>query len=451
MNIRLRWPRGFTFIEMVVALAVLAAIVALLAPSFLSTVDSSRDDTASRELASVYTAIVGNPRTTFGYVGDVGDYPATLVDLVVSPGLPGWNGPYLNNARFENGTLIDAFGQPYEYYLLTGAAGSDQLAIVSRGADGLSTWTADPNAGTNDPNTAADFLGIVPSASGYGAGANNADNIVYPTPSPTNPNALDITTTGILALNIQNFDSNLLVNTFVAACPNLFLVTVTSQTRGTSEATDLGYAAGFELDLPQGIYDVLITAQTLTAAPFNEKLTVIPGQTIARSPNIAGLDSSGTDPFILTVTNKQPTENIEVFEFATKLNVQPPDSGSTVPANNGVRSFSVRACAQVFFKKEDSSTIRDQLIMPFGATTTTVGATAATLTFTNNTSQPEETTKKIRLFNNDMFFAQVKRGKTKTFTIGLLSDDVITAYDKNVTTLLKTQTLVAGANTMVVP
>ena len=66
----------------------------------------------------------------------------------------------------ENGKLIDAFGQPYEYYLSTGTNVADQLAIVSRGLDGLSTWTADPNAATKDPNKAADFLGTAPSAAG---------------------------------------------------------------------------------------------------------------------------------------------------------------------------------------------------------------------------------------------------------------------------------------------
>ena len=434
----LRAPHGFTFLEIVVVLAVLGALLAFLAPTLLSTVTASRENTTLREMAGLYDAMVGDQRETFGYVGDVGDYPASLVDLVVSPGLAGWNGPYLTNVSFENNQLVDPYGQPYEYYLLTGAATSDQLAIISRGADGVSTNTA------ADPNTAANFLGTAPSAADYTSGANNADNLVYPTPSSTSPNALNVEIFGTLALNIQGFDSNALVNAFVPACPNLYEVTVTS-TRGTEDVSGLGYGSGFQVDLVQGTYQVLITAQNLSTAPFNERLQILPGETVTRSLNFTGLDSSGTDPFILTITNLQPSEAVEVFEFSTMLSVQPPNSGTEVPAGGGVRSFFVKACSQVFVKRAGATSIRDQLVMLWGAFARSVGATAATLTATNNTSD------RIKLFSNDVFLGEVKKGKTESFKFGLLAGDVIKAYDDTVTTLLKTVTLVTGANTLVVP
>jgi hypothetical protein len=316
-------------------------------------------------------------------------------------------------------------------------SGSDKLAIVSRGPDGLSTNTA------TNPNVAANFLPIntSPNDVGYFSGT-NADNIVYPAPDSGNTNALNVNIFGTLALNIQNFDSNALVNAFVPACPNLYSVTVTSQSRGTNEVSNLGYAPGFQVDVPQGIYQVLITAQNLSAAPFNEKLTAIPGQTLTRSPNVTGLDSSGTDQFVLTVTNKQPSETLRVYQFATLLT---PQSGSSpIPANGGTSTFSVRACSQVFIKSGTTTAIRDQVVMPWSSVSKIVGATAASVTVTNNTAND------IRMFNSGIFFGQIKKGKSQAFTVGLIAGDTVEART-TAGAVLESLLLVAGANTMVVP
>ena len=428
---------GFSFLEMVVALAVLAAVVAFLAPTVLSSLDATRSGTTLTEMAQIHEAILGDQRRTFGYVGDVGTYPASLADLVISNGAAGWSGPYLDNGRVVSNMLMDPYGQPYEFYLLPDVAGPDQLAIVSRGPDGLSTNTA-PN-----PNVWDDFTGTAPSNAAYSAGTNNADNLVYPTPSATNANALNVNNDGTLALNLQNFDANTLVNAFVPACPNLYRVNVISQTRGTQEVTNLGYAPGFAVGLPQGPYRMVITAQNLSSAPVNENVISLPGQTVSRSQNLTGLDSSGTTQFVLTVTNRQPVELIEVYQFNTKLTAQ--TGGTTVPAAGGVRTFLVRACSQVYFKAAALTTIRDQMIMTWGATSRSVAGTGATLNVTNNYGE------RIRLFNNDVYFGEVKKGKTKSFTVGLLGGDVIKAYNKAISTLVKTQTLLVGANTMVVP
>lgn len=427
----LRRQHGFSFLEMVVALAVLAAIVAFMAPTLLTSLSASREDATLAEMAQIYQAILGDQRENFAYAGDVGDYPSSL-DKLVSDTATGWRGPYLGNVNRVNSMLTDGYGQPYEYYLLTGVSGSDRLAIISRGADGLSTNTA------MNPNVAANFTGVAPTDSAYFEGTNNADNIVYPTPSSTNTNALNVNITGTLALNIQNFDSNSLVNAFVPACPNLYRVTVTSQARGTAVVSSLGYAPGFQVDLPQGVYQVLITAQNLTAAPFNERLTVIPGQTLTRSPNITGLDSSGTDSFVLTVVNKQPTESLRVYQFATQLTAQ---TGNTVIAAGGTSTFSVRACAQVFIKSGTTTAIRDQVVMPWSAVTKNVGGSAATLAVTNNRADT------IRLYNSDIFFGEVRKGKSQTFTVGLLAGDVVQSRTTT-GTVLTTLTLNTGANTL---
>lgn len=435
MHARLRGPRGFSLIEIVIALAILGAIVALIAPTLFSTVKASRQDSTASEEATIYRAIFGDQLKTFGYVGDVGDYPASLVNLVVNPGVTGWNGPYIQNPHYENAKLLDPYGQPYEYYLLSGVSAADQLAIVSRGPDGLSTNTA------VNPNVAANFTGVTPPTSTYSSGTNNADNILYPTVDGTNPNLYNVGITGTLALNIQNFDSNALVNTFVPACPNLYAVNATSLVRGTADVSNLLYAPGFQADLTQGIYQVLITAQNQATAPFNEKLTVVPGQTLTRSVNVTGLDSSGTDLFVLTVTNKQPSEAIEIYQFSTKLTAV----GGGTAVNAGVtKTFNVNGCAQIFAKKSGATTIRDQWVMPFGAFTKLVGASAATLTVTDSRKNA------VNVYDNDILIGTVNGGKTTTFTIGLVAGDVIKIYDKKTLVLVSTLTLVAGSNSVTV-
>src|SRR5437868_4524703 len=97
--------RGFTVIEVTVALIIIAVIAAVLAPLASSLMNVTRANTAYNDLGNVYNAIVGNPAAgTFGYLGDVGDFPTSLMDLVTIPtsGLgsaagAGWNGPYLND------------------------------------------------------------------------------------------------------------------------------------------------------------------------------------------------------------------------------------------------------------------------------------------------------------------------------------------------------------------
>src|SRR2546423_12260964 len=89
-------------------LVLIAGIFGALAP-----VDTKGAAGDMDELQSIYQGIVGDPQTdTFGYLGDVGDYPAKLSDLISpSPRPAGWNGPYLVAARIKDGVLYDRLGQ----------------------------------------------------------------------------------------------------------------------------------------------------------------------------------------------------------------------------------------------------------------------------------------------------------------------------------------------------
>src|SRR5262245_23637397 len=101
-----RQASGFTLLEIAMILIVVSIVATALVPLASGLTDVKRANAETDELRQLYVGIVGDPDSnTFGYLGDVGDYPATLLDLVQQPASnpPGWNGPYMSNVRIDNG------------------------------------------------------------------------------------------------------------------------------------------------------------------------------------------------------------------------------------------------------------------------------------------------------------------------------------------------------------
>jgi general secretion pathway protein G len=67
--------RGFTLIELVVVMAIVALLVALAAPRYFHSVDRSKEAVLRSNLATVRDALDK-------FYGDTGKYPETLADLV---------------------------------------------------------------------------------------------------------------------------------------------------------------------------------------------------------------------------------------------------------------------------------------------------------------------------------------------------------------------------------
>lgn len=78
-RLRLRWRRGITLVEVIIMLAILAALTALLLPAVQGRIDSGEAAALSDNFTQIRRAAVA-------YRNDVGRYPHTIEQLSAKPG-----------------------------------------------------------------------------------------------------------------------------------------------------------------------------------------------------------------------------------------------------------------------------------------------------------------------------------------------------------------------------
>ncbi|RKY84105.1 hypothetical protein DRQ09_09095 [candidate division KSB1 bacterium] len=125
LNIKfLKNSSGFTLIELVVVIVILGILSLVTIRSITSTSERAKFEATVQEMDVIAKAVVGDPslmengvRTDFGYVGDVGQWPSSLNDLVQDPGVGNWRGPYLKIDFNENSQdyLYDAWNNAYTF------------------------------------------------------------------------------------------------------------------------------------------------------------------------------------------------------------------------------------------------------------------------------------------------------------------------------------------------
>lgn len=116
---------GFTLVELLVVLVILALLAALVGPRVVGYMGASRVKTAHVQIAAYQTALEL-------YHLDLGRYPQTAEGLgalaKAPPGATGWAGPYLDKALAS-----DPWGTPYDY---SASADASSYRLRSLGADG---------------------------------------------------------------------------------------------------------------------------------------------------------------------------------------------------------------------------------------------------------------------------------------------------------------------------
>ncbi len=161
---RMERDKGLSLIEVVIILAVLVILVALLVPSTVQILTGARRNVTLDEMENLKKAMIGDPdlktsgvRSNFAYLGDMGNLPSTLDDLV-TPQIPayafnsskgvgaGWRGPYITLGPGSDAAShrVDAFGNLYTHSITnyTNAQGQTVDAkVVSLGADGVAGGT----------------------------------------------------------------------------------------------------------------------------------------------------------------------------------------------------------------------------------------------------------------------------------------------------------------------
>lgn len=367
---------------------------------------------------NVYFAIVGEPsKGRFGYLGDVGDYPSSLADLITDPGLPGWRGPYITDVSFDsNGSLLDSYYSPLEYFLSAGVVASPSthaVAIISRGPDHNSSNTS------TLPNVWANFNSSVtnPTLSGYKTNAFNTDNLVTPN-SFVSGSAFNLGYNGTLSIVTTNKDSS---STFVprpGACPLAYNVKIVSETRGTNDQAYIPFGGSLTADLIQGSYKISFVANSNTSQTYyTDSVTILPGATTTRRYSLAPVATSAAQNpnFNMTLTNTLSAGALFLVNQSVSAAGTLVAGGSTV--NGASHVYSVPACATVTARLTGvGGTLEDQWVMPTAIYTRVVNG-ASTLTVTNIDAAKTHRQVVVLMGNPGIAVGTVYRGRIKSFVV----------------------------------
>ena len=114
--------RGFTLVELLLVLVILALIAGLVLPGIIGKAESAKAKAASSQISRISMSVES-------FYLDTGSTPSSLEELVNEPsGVTGWNGPYIKNSL-----LKDPWGKAYQY---RAPGDHGDFDIQSFGADG---------------------------------------------------------------------------------------------------------------------------------------------------------------------------------------------------------------------------------------------------------------------------------------------------------------------------
>ena len=122
LNKRLQRDDGFTLIEILVVMAIIAMLAVMVAPNLFNQQAGAMRDVARTEISTLEAALDI-------YRLDVGEYPDSLDGLMEDDtDRASWNGPYLRRA-----VPTDPWDNEYVY-----EGNGREFTLISYGADGMS-------------------------------------------------------------------------------------------------------------------------------------------------------------------------------------------------------------------------------------------------------------------------------------------------------------------------
>jgi general secretion pathway protein G len=132
--------QGFTLIEIIIAVAIVAILAGTIAPMAFKEMIKAREDATVNELNNLNQALMD-------FYEDTGRFPDEtegLTALVSDPGVNRWQGPYVGGDRSDPVAEVgtDAFDGAYTYDLnpTTNPANAADVLVASSGADGNLTF-----------------------------------------------------------------------------------------------------------------------------------------------------------------------------------------------------------------------------------------------------------------------------------------------------------------------
>ena len=135
--------RGFTLVEILVVITIIALIMSLVGPRVLNYLTESKVKAAKIQMQSFSSAL------DLLYL-DTGRYPSSAEGLAVlvkpTSAMAGWNGPYLKGGNVPN----DPWGKPYVYRSPTERGKFQILSYGSDGQEGGTGTAADIATANND-------------------------------------------------------------------------------------------------------------------------------------------------------------------------------------------------------------------------------------------------------------------------------------------------------------
>ncbi|MBI5075675.1 MAG: type II secretion system protein GspG [Nitrospirae bacterium] len=139
-------------IEVVVVMAIIATLTGIMIPFIYRVWESTEIDTTRERMTDLKKAMVGDPkliqngvRTHYGYIGDVGQLPSSLENLVTNTdGVSNWKGPYLPSGFDISKYNKDTWGTAIQYSPATVAGRRVSATLISYGPNGAN------NGGSGD-------------------------------------------------------------------------------------------------------------------------------------------------------------------------------------------------------------------------------------------------------------------------------------------------------------